>query len=809
MDWFRQDLRQALRSLARRPGFSALAILTLALGLAINTVAFSAVNALVFKPFRFAGADVNGWLFVGTTRDPLADSSLPVFEAIERRATTLDAVAAEGRMPLAYDDGNGTEEIWALFVSPAYFSLIATTPVTGRVLGAHDGTSHDVPVLVSERFWRRRLDGAPDIAARALRLNQQSARIVGVLADGFQGPGGVFEPDLWVPLAARHTLAVPDRYDDATTGWLTLIARPTADALPAAIDQEVVAIAADAGLVTDDATDALRARYVRFADGHPETRQLAGLAVVGLGAVSIVLLIACFNVAGLVLARSVERRRDFGLRSALGATRWRLARQQLTEGLVVAAAGGALALLVGRWSAALLSVFSLPAPIPQRLHFAMDWRVLAFTALLAIAAAILPAVAPLAQVARADLARWLGTAGTAQAGGLGQRRTRRLFIVLQVAGSTCFLALALVFGRHFVREWRLDPGFDAARLAVMEINPSQYGYTTARAREFADRVVAAARGIPGVQTATVSDRVSFFVGISTAYAVSTDGRDCRLTDCPHVGAYAADDRFFDTMGIPITAGRVFDSGNPADRDSVVITATAASTLWPGAPAVGRTFRAEPGGRTFTVVGVAADIVHRAMSETKQPIFYRPIDTDDYGTAFTITARAQGDAGTAVAALSRAVHAIDPRVPPRSLQTMADRMALPLWMPRTIAGFFGACGAAAVLLSTIGLFGVTYLAVSQRRREFGVRFALGATRTDVRRMVLREALRLAAPGIAAGAGAAILLGLLLRSRLLGFETTQPSTYALAVTLQGMVTVLASWSPAARAAASNPIEVLRSE
>ena len=810
MDWLRQDVRHAARALMRRPGFALLAVLTLALGLGVNTVAFSAVNALLFKPFRMAGAETTGWLFIAPARDPLSDTSLPVFDAIARSATTLQAVAAEGRMPLAYDSGESTDEIWALLVSPSYFSLVETTPFLGRAIGGADGTTADVPVLVSERFWRRRLGADPDVVSRTLRLNDQSAFVAGVLPDGFQGPGGVFEPDIWVPLAALDTLGLPQRYKTAETAWLTLVARPSPGTSSSAVEAEALAIATSVGPGTassPDPNDPPSARYVRFADGHPETRALARAAAVGLAAVGMVLLVACFNVAGLVLVRSVERRRDLGLQAVLGAGRWRLARQQLTEAFLVATAASALALLLAYWSESLLSVFSLPAPIPQRLHFAHDWRGVMFTVALGFVATIVPSLAPLLQVARTDLARSLGTAGAAAAGGPGVRRARRAFVLLQVGGSTCFLALALVFGAHFVRQWRIDPGFDAERVAVMEINPSQYGYSADRAEAFADRLVAAVGATPGVERVAVTDRVSFFVGAPTVRRVSIDGARCDANDCPRAGAYAAAPSFFETMGIPIVLGRVYDPQDPADRNAAVISRTAAQVLWPDAYPIGKSFQTMPDGRTLTVVGVAADIVHRMMNEPAQAYFYRPLEAGDYGGTLTIVARASDDVDAALAALNRGVHDIDRRLPPQSLQTMTDRMALPLWMPRTAAGFFGVCGIAAVLLSSIGLFGVTYFAVNQRRREFGVRFALGARKADVVRLVFVEAFRLAGPGILAGAALAVAAGLAAQSLLYGLTTTAPLPYVAAVVAQLAIAALASWSPAARAANANPLEVLR--
>lgn len=772
-------------------------------------MAFSAVNALVYKPFRFPGAAENGWLFVATARDPLGDSSLPVYEAIAERATTLERVAAEGRMPVAFDSGGATDEIWTLLVSRSYFSIVQTSPLLGRVIGGNDGAGDDVPVMVSERFWKRQLGGNADIGRLTVTLNQRPAHVIGVVRDGFQGPGGVFEPDVWIPLEARRTLGIPARYEEASAGWLTLIARPRAGVATEAIRTEIAAIATDAGLKPREANDAVRVAYERFADGHPETRQLAGAAVLGLGAVGLVLLIACFNVAGLVLARSVERRRDLGVRSALGAGRWRLARQIFTEGLVLALAGGAAALVVASWSATLLGIFSLPAPIPQRLHFATDWRMIAYTAVLALIAAIVPALAPIRQVARVDLARWLGTAGAAQAGGFGQRRARRGFVLLQVAGSTFFLAAALTAGANFLREWRVDPGFDADHIAVMEIDPSQYGYTPERAREFSEALIGRLAAAPGVRTVSLVDRVSFYVGGPNVRRVSLDGQDCAVTDCPRAGLYAAAPDYFEAMGIDMVAGRAIDASDTAASGGVVISKTAADTFWPGQHPIGRSFRLEPGGDIVNVVGVAADVMHRMVNEQPQPYVYRPPARETYQGGFTVVARSMGDPSALLASMRQAVHALDPKLPAQAVQTMTDRMALPLWMSKTTAGFFGACGVAAAVLSMIGLFGVTYFTVSQRRREFGVRFALGATRGDVRGLVMREALQLAAPGIVIGIGLAVIAGLWLQASLTRISTTDVAPYALAVLGQALVAVLASWSPAVRAGRSSPLEVLRAE
>jgi predicted permease len=609
-----------------------------------------------------------------------------------------------------------------------------------------------------------------------------------------------------VPLAARRTLGLPARYDDAANDWLTLVARPRAGTPREAVDQEVLAIAASAGADRSQPERPLRVRYERFIDRHPEVREIARGGIIGVFLVTLVLFIACFNVAGLVLARSAERRRELSVRAALGASRLRISRQLLTEGLVLASIAGAGALLVSQWSASLLAVFSIPSPIPQRLHFVTDWRVFAFAAAAVAVAAVLPALAPLVQIVRTDLARWLGAAGTSAAGTFMPRRTRRAFVLVQVAGSTFLLAAALLFARHFIAQASGDTGFDSEHIALLRIDPTQYGYSPEAARSMATRVAERIATLPGVRAAGVADRVSFYVGAASTRLVSTTGGACPASsDCVRAGRYIVSRDYFDAMGIPLVQGRLFA---PGELDATIVSAHAAATLWPGQPAVGQTFRVQPDGAWLRVVGVAADVKHRMMNEPAHAYFYQPLDTGESGQA-NIVARTAGDPAALLLPMRQAVHAIDPRVPAQSVETMEQRLAMPLWPARTTAGFVGACGAVAVLLSAIGLFGVTYFAVGQRRREFGVRLAIGAEGRDVQRQVVIEALKLAAPGIALGVIAAGVAALFLRSFFASLDVTSIVPYASAAAGQTLTMLLASWSPAVRASRSNPVDVLRAE
>lgn len=806
MDWFRHDLKHALRALLRRPAMSALAIFTLAVGLGVNTVAFSAVNALIFRPFHVPGADAMGWIFSGTQADPIAEASIPTFDAIARDARTLNTVAAEGRSPLALQTGSESAQIWALVITPQYFNLVPPPVVIGRPLTPLDHRPDAVVAVVSERFWRARLNATTDLSAASVILNRQPVSIVGVVRDGYQGPGGIFEPDVWVPLDARRLLSLPADLDAKENGWLTIVAAPMAGVSADAIAHDIRPIVAAS---TGQPEAALRVQYVPVIDGHPEARAMKPMAAVALTAVGIVLLIACFNVAGLILAQSIDRQRDLGLRSALGATRGRLVRQLLTDGLVLAVLAGAAALLLANWSAALLSTFSLPAPIPQRLHFTTDWRLIGFSMAMSLVAALVPSIMPAWQVWRTDLTRWIRASASSAVGGRASARARRAFLVLQVAGSTVFLILAAAFGRSFLLASSADTGYDTTHTVVMELGATRYGYSAARAQELTSQLIENVKRTPGVTAVSVGDRAPFFVGYPLNMKVNIDGRDCRTADCPNTMVYAVDDAHIAALGLTLAAGRMFDRARAEDRNGVVVTKAAADKFWPGQFPIGREFR-DGTGQTWTVTGVVNDVSQRLLrGEPRMPYIYRPITEADFSRSVSIIARTSGDAESLVTPMRAALRDLDPSVPPDSVQTMRARMALPLWPSRTLAGFFGACGLLAMILATVGLFGVTHYVVSQRTREFGVRMAIGASGSVLQRMVISESMRLIAPGLVGGLLLGAALNSLIKAQMMGLEPANARTFVLALLVEIAVAVLAAWIPARRAAQVNPLVALRAD
>jgi putative ABC transport system permease protein len=732
-------------------------------------------------------------------------------DAIARHTTTLDIVAASVRAPLAETGGDLTQQVWALTVSPRFFEMLPPDLVAGRGLVAddatNDATAPELTAVLSERYWRAHFNGNPALNTLTLELNRRPARVVGVMQDGFQTPTGVFEPDLWLTIAAGKSLGIL-RGDDAIDSAIGFIATATPGVPAAAIAQDLRQILS-VELGQPEAN--IQVAYEPIINGHPEMRAMRPVAAVALAAVGIVLLIACFNVAGLLLAQSAERQRELGMRAALGASRPRLIRQVLTDGLVLSTLAGAASLILAAWSSALLSTFSLPAPIPQRLHIALDWRLITFAIGLSLVAALLPALVPAWQVWRADLTAWIRSGSAGGSGSRAQTRARRSFLVLQVAGSTVFVIASAVFAETFIRARAADPGFDTIHTAAMEVNPAYYGYTPVRTRQLVTALTATLKTTPGVVSVSAADRIPFFVGYPLSTTISVDGRDCRTIECPRSEVMAADSHHAAAMGLTLRVGRWFDSESLADRDAVVINQAVADKVWPDVYPIGHTFR-DADGRSHRVVGVVANLTTNLMvgrTAVSQPALYQPLGDENFARPLTIVLKTHDSPDAFVDTLRRALHDVAPDVPPQSIGTMQQRMALPLWPARTLAGFFGVCGLLALILATVGLFGVTHYVVSQRQREFGVRLAIGASDGLLQRMVVGETLRLIAPGLVIGLAGGIALDRLIKSQLTGLDTANAGVLAGALAIEMTMAVLAAWLPARRAGRTNPLEALRAE
>jgi predicted permease len=798
------DLRYGFRSLVNRPGFSVLAILTLAIGIGVNAVAFSALNGLFMKPRRFPGAHELGWIMTKAPGNAYGNVSLPDYQDFARANGTLAMIGAEGRMALSMRTDGGSEEVWTLLVSTGYLPMLRAQPRIGRIFT--DADTADLPIVVSERFWNERLGGGDSVAGRTVTLNGRAFSVVGVLPDGFQGPGGFFEPSAWLPLDTMDVLNLSPSLRTRTDAWLTVVGRMKPGITAPQVEADLQAIAGQLATAFPATNKDRSVLFAPVLHGNPQVRSIEPFAWMALGVVGIVLLIACFNVAGLLLARASERQREISVRSALGASRARILRQLMTEGFLLAALGGAAAMVVAVWSGELLSAFSLPSPIPQRLHMPVDRRLVGFTAALASLAGFIPALLPALQATRANLAGTLKLESAIS--GTRPSRARNIFVVAQIAGSTLFLAAAVLFVRSFGNIAAYDPGFDSAHSLTVEISPSTYGYDHERAKTLAYAALERVSAIPGVTHAALADRAPFYVGFPKRTEVATPGEDCATASCRTAVHHGVGRGHFATLGIPLIAGRDFIDQEISSQTGAVVGVSLAAQLWPGRNAVGQWFREGRNGQQRQVVGVVADVKRPMVRDRAALTFYRPLEAEEFAGRLTILMRTTGDPRLAIAAVRRQMQGLDANLPVYA-RTMRQRMEIPMWPSRTAAGFLLVCGTLALILATVGLFGVTYYAVSQRTREFGVRVALGATPRRVMSLVLKEGLVLTIPGVVLGAAAAFAAARLLSNALFGISPGDPFTYATTAALQTLVALVACALPAYRATKTDPMVALRQE
>ena len=555
-------------------------------------------------------------------QEPYKQTALPDYLDLARENRTFEAVIAEARVPLSLQAAGGAEQVWSLLVSGNYLNALRARPLAGRLLTEADADGAELAVVVSERFWRERL-GAGPLAGRTLALNGRLFSIAGVLPEGFQGPGGLYEPDLWLPLERLPLLGLSPSLTSRDEPWLTVAGRLKPGVTAAQAQADLRGVMNQLAQAYPASNTGRSVTFLPVSEGVPELRGIARVAWIGLAVVGIVLLIACFNVAGLLLARASERQREIGVRVALGASRWRILRQLVTEGMLLAALSGAAALILSAWSADLLAAFSLPSPIPQRLHIVLDRHLIRFTLMLVAIAGVTPALIPAIQATRADI---LNVIRRQSAIGASPSRARNLFVVAQVAGSTLFLAAALLFVRSFWNSAAFEPGFDTAHSLVLELNPTAFGYDQTRSQRFFDALVDRLRDVPGIEQAALADRAPFSIGFPKNVDVSVNGEDCSKTTCRSAVEFGISSGHFAALGLPLISGRELTEQEYVTGAAVAVIGKAmASELWPGANATGQWLRTGSNGRLVQVVGVAADVREMYSNRAARWYLYRPLE----------------------------------------------------------------------------------------------------------------------------------------------------------------------------------------
>ncbi len=798
-----QDLRHALRQLRRRPVFAATAIVTLAIGLGVNAVAFTVVNGLLFKGWSGkANADV-GRVLVTPGGDEGGYGSLPDFERFTAATRGSLDLAAEGRSSLTWRHDGVAETAWVLFVTPNYFSMIDAPLVLGQPLVARAENGPPMAVI-GERFWRESLGSTP-LAGLSLRLNKLDVAVSGIVAESFTGPAGLYSPDVWLPLDDLDRFGTPPQLRARETRWLFFFGRPRPGSSPAAVQGQLDVASADMARDWPDSHRGRGARFRLFSEGNREHRRIRTGAAIGMGLIGLVLLLACFNVATLLLARAVERERDMGIRAALGGGPARLMRLVLTEGFVIAGLAAVLAIGVASWTQSLIGSFEIPIEQPQHIDFTLDARVVAFIVGLACVAGVLPGLWPAISAGRVDVLRVLRSQGGNAASGRPSPM-RRWLVGAQIAGSTAFLAIAALLIQSVSYLKDTDYGFDHRRLVVADVTPGSSGLDRAASERYVNELVARAAVLPGVASVAVVDHAPFFIGFDRLTPVWPAGVPCDGDACPKVATIAAGPGYFKTMGIEMAAGREFDAAGPATE--VIVNQPFATQQWPDGRGLGETLRLGERGTIATVVGVAAKHHTRGL-DREQPTLYVPLGKEHFDSGLTVVVRTAADPAPAIRGVMEAARAVDPDVSLTAVKTMRERMAVQLWPFNTMRRVFAICGALAMLLATVGLASVVIHSVSRRLREFGVRASIGASPRDLRGHVLRDVLRLFAPGLVAGLVLAVGAARLVQVVFIGVDVLNPVTYLAVALVECAIVLVACLGPARRASRVDPLIALRSE
>lgn len=808
-----QDFVLAARLLRKAPAFAAAAVLTLALGTGVNVAVFSVVNAFLLRPLPVRDGD--RLAVVATRKAPgghLGPVSWPDLQDY-RRATAgvFEDIAgySAGFVGLA-PEGESPQRVLVTWVTGNYFRSLDLQPALGRLIREDEAQpgGFDAVAVLGYSTWQRRFHADPGVVGRSARVNGRPVTIVGVAPRGFAGTFAFSESELFLPLTWTGGAALDDRAARFlhTVGRL----RPGAGIEKAQASLDVVAVRLQREQPRTNEGVTLRVLPERLARPEEDNaRTNASGAAIMLVLVGFVLAVAAVNVSGLLLARASERRREMATRAALGAGRGRLLRLLLTESLVLAGLGGVAGVLLGAVAARLLSRMRLPGDLPVRLDFDLDWRVLAFVAAAVLVTAGVVGTVPALRASHVGLAATLREGGRGHAG--GRSRARLVLVATQIALCFVLLAAAGLFVRSLFRAERASLGFRPQNVLNAALDLDELGYTEAQGRAFGEEIEQRLRAVPGVLDAAFAFSTPLGY-VSTGSAVEIDEPRPPGEPGPFAGMNMVGPRYFSTLGIPILRGRAFTAADDERGPRVaIVNARLAEELWPGRDPLGRRIRAAAvAGAWLTVVGVTPTGTYGALFEEPRPYLYVPL-AQLYTGQRVLHVRSALSPEALAPTVERIVHEREPQLPLYDVQSMVralggGRGLFPVRVSATFAALFGGL---ALALAVVGVYGLASAAARQRRREIGVRVALGALPRDIRRLVLRDGVALVGAGLAAGILTALAGLRLLEGLLFGISARDPLTFAGVGPILGAVALLAYAIPAFRAARVDPTVALRDD
>jgi putative ABC transport system permease protein len=801
-----QDLRYGARMLWKKPGFTFVAVLTLALGIGANTAIFSVVHALLLRPLPYYEPDRLVQLTNKTNRARRSGISYPNYNDWRDRAKSFEGMAAARGDSFNLTGVDKPVRLRGRMVNWNFFRLLGVQPQFGRTFVAEDDR-YGAPrtVIISHSLWSERFGGETSVIGRKLTLSGELYEVIGVLPPGFEYSSSV---DLYTPieLELKPRTGMTDR--GTSLGGMNAIARLKSGVTLAQANGEMAALAEQ----LEREHPAINAGKSAQAEPLRDvmTEGVRQTLLVLLGAVGFILLIACVNVANLSLVRAAERQKEMALRLALGAARWRIVRQLLNESLFIALSGGVVGLLLGGWMLDGLLALA-PGNIPQLNRAGLNNTVLLFTLGVSVLTCLLCGSLPALHASRVDLQSALKEGGRSSAG-TGRDLTRKTLLVAEVS-----LALALLIGagllvRSMARAMSVELGFNPDRLLTTQLMPQNINYDAARLRVFFDECLARVSALPGVESAAITHALPIDGSQWQPFIHAADKPVPQPAEFPITEFTPISANYFEAMGIRLLRGRWFNSTDTANAPTVaIINETLARRIWPGEDALGKRLRwGRPEMYTpwLEVVGVVDDVKSYGVESATPLQTYVPF-AQSPPTNFWLVARTTGDPLQSVASVERAIHSIDKDLPVSSIRSMDQLLGNSLAARRLTLVLLGSFAALALLLAAIGVYGVISYSVRQRIHEIGVRMALGARESDVLKLILAQGARLALLGVVIGLGAALALTRWMETLLFETRPTDPLTFTVTAAVLAFVALFACYLPARRATKVDPMVALRSE
>jgi predicted permease len=814
MSSFWQDVRYSLRMIAKAPGYAAIAVLTLALGIGANTTIFSWINSTLLNPIPgLASPNEVVALSLGRGTDNPFPFTYPDFESMRDGQQSFAGITAANIAPMSLTGKGKPERVWGMVASANYFDLLGVRPILGRgFLPEEDSKPGGAPVaVISYRLWQTHFGANPDVVGQTLEINQHPYTIVGVTPAVFQGSQTGLRSEIWIPIMMEEQLMPQgDLIHDHHYFWLTALGR------------------LKPGVRPEQAQEEMTLRLKREAKNYPEEHKghdsvsvyplwrnpfganqfLSTLLPMLMTIAGLVLLLACANVANLMLVRSVARRREIAIRLSLGANRWRLVRQLLVESLILALAGGLVAFAITFWTAGTFMKFIPKTDFPISLGMRVDHTVLLATMVISVLTGVIFGILPALRASgEAPIAVLKEDTGSAS-GGMRKARLASALVVAQISLSLLLLICAGLFIRSFMSAQQINPGFNPHDVLIATYDLFTGGYSEASGVEFDRQLVAKLEAQPGIQSVALSSRVPLgFGGGSTA--VNPEGYVSQANESMETQVAIVTPNYFQTLQIPLVKGRDF---TPQDTKSsqrvVIVSETFVNRYWPNQEALGKQLNSDLTHEWFTVVGVARDSKVNGLNEKPTPFLYLP-QYQVYRATMIVLARTNGDPLAAGKTVEKTIHELNADLVVFDITSLELREQIASFGQRVAGTFVGAFGLLALVLAAVGIYGVTSYTTRQRTHEIGIRMTLGASKRDVLRLVLGHGLRLTLIGVILGLAASFALTRFLTSLLLGVTSTDALTFSSVALLLCAVALFACFIPARRAMRVDPMVALRYE